>query len=101
MGGDQMVSTIRRPAGGQDPAAASTAGPRALATLVQTLSRNLESGRVPYWASWVDHAGVPHYAFVDDPGFGLLSPENAASRESAVAALAAAIERYRGRLRER
>jgi len=66
-----------------------------LETLVARLVAKQASGQIGYWAEYLDERGVSHCAFTTDPAYADLSPENAASRTGAVAAIDRAIERYR------
>ncbi len=66
-----------------------------LEVLLARLVAEQASGRICYWATFSDERGMSHYAFVVDPVYADLSPDNAASRTRAVAALDRAIERYR------
>jgi hypothetical protein len=102
LGGDEMTASIALPS--ERPAATTvghTGNDDAVASLIDALSRDLERGRVGYWASYVDDRAVDRYSFVADASFALLSDENAASRRSAIGALEIAIERYRRTLAER
>ena len=76
-----------------DPGEARTAK---LEMLIALLVAELACGQIGYWAAFVDERGVSRYKFTTDPTYAELSPENAASRIRAVAALGRAIERYRG-----
>lgn len=69
-----------------------------LELLIARLVARQASGRIGYWASFIDECGVSHYALATDPAYADLSPENAASRTAAVAAFGRAIERYRASL---
>jgi hypothetical protein len=69
-----------------------------LETLIAHLVAKQASGRIAYWAAFSDERGVSHYALTTDPAFADLSPDNAANRATAVAALDGAIERYRANL---
>ena len=78
-----------------DPDEARTAK---LEMLIALLVTELASGQIGYWAAFVDERGVSRYKFTTDPTYAELSPENAASRTGAIAALGRAIERYRAGL---
>jgi hypothetical protein len=69
-----------------------------LEMLIARLVAARVSGRIGYWAVFEDERGVSHYAFTTDPAYADLSPENAARRTGAVAAIDRAIERYRATL---
>jgi hypothetical protein len=69
-----------------------------LEVLIARLVAQQTSGRIAYWATFTDEHGMSHYALVVDPAYADLTPDNAASRTGAVAALARAIERYRATL---
>lgn len=69
-----------------------------LELLIARLVSTQASGAIGYWALFADERGVSHYEFTTDPAYADLSPENAASRTGAVAALGRAIERYRATL---
>ncbi len=75
-------------------------GPRAasLEVLIARLVAQEAAGQIGYWAAFTDERGVSHYAFTSDPAYADLSPENAASRTRAVAAVNRAIQRYRASL---
>jgi hypothetical protein len=75
----------------QDPDEVRTAN---LETLIARLVAKQVSGQVGYWAAFSDERGVSHFAFTNDPAYADLSPENAASRTGAVAAMRRATERY-------
>jgi hypothetical protein len=66
-----------------------------LEVLIARLVAQQASGRITYWATYQDEHGTSHYALVADPAYADLSPDNAASRTNAVAALSRAIKRYR------
>ena len=78
-----------------DPDGVQAAG---LELLIARLAARQASGEVGYWALFVDERGVSHCAFTTDPAYAELSPENAARRTGAVAAVSRAIERYRAAL---
>jgi len=69
-----------------------------LEVLIARLVAQQASGRICYWAAFSDARGMSHYALVVDPAYADLTPDNAASRTGAAAALARAIERYRATL---
>jgi len=69
-----------------------------LELLLAGLVAQQASGLVGYWAAFSDERGVSHFAFTTDPTYAGLSPENAASRASAVVAMGRAIERHRAML---
>jgi len=69
-----------------------------LELLIARLVAQQVSGQVGYWAVFLDDRGVSHCAFTTDPAYADLSPENAARRTGAVAAVSRAIERYRAAL---
>jgi hypothetical protein len=99
LGGDEMSASMALPS--ERPAATTIGHDRdedPVASLIDALSRDLERGRVRYWASYVDDRAVDRYSLVADASFALLSDENAASRRSAIRALEIAIERYRSSL---
>jgi hypothetical protein len=75
-----------------DPDGVHAAG---LELLIARLVARQVSGQVGYWAVFVDERGVSHCALTTDPAYADLSPENAARRTGAVAAVSRAIERYR------
>jgi hypothetical protein len=66
--------------------------------VIARLTAQQASGRIGYWAMFRDERGISHCTFAVDPSYADLSPENAASRTGAVAALGRAIERYRATL---
>ena len=69
-----------------------------LELLLAGLVAQQASALIGYWAAFSDERGVCHFAFTTDPTYAGLSPENAASRASAVVALGRAIERHRAML---
>jgi len=70
-----------------------------LERIIARLVARQTSGRIGYWAAFADERGVTHFSFTADPAYASLSPENAARRTGAVAAVARAVERYRATLR--
>lgn len=81
----------------EDPPAPTLHAPR-LEMLIARLVAKRTSGRIGYWAVFSDEREVSHLTFTTDPAYAALSPENAASRTGAVAAIDRAIERYRAAL---
>jgi len=79
----------------EDPDEVHAAG---LEVLIARLVARQASGQVGYWAVYLDDRGVSHCALTTDPAYADLSPENAARRTGAVAAISRAIERYRAAL---
>lgn len=76
----------------EDPDEVHAAG---LELLIARLVARQASGQIGYWAVYLDERGVSHCALTTDPAYADLSPENAARRTGAVAAISRAIERYR------
>jgi hypothetical protein len=66
--------------------------------LIARLVAQQVSGQIGYWATFSDERGVSHCAFATDPAYADLSPENAARRTGAVAAIGRAVERHRATL---
>jgi hypothetical protein len=71
---------------------APTAG--AVANLAE-LVIGLNGAPICYWAAFSDERGVSQYSLTTDRAFAELSPENADSRATVIAAFDGAIERYR------
>jgi hypothetical protein len=69
-----------------------------LEMLIARLAAQHVSGEIGYWATFSDERGVSHCAFATDPAYADLSPENAARRTGAIAAIGRAVERYRAAL---
>jgi hypothetical protein len=90
-----LVTSTPRAGTPGDPDEVRAAG---LEVLIARLVARQVSGQVGYWAVYVDERGVSHCALTTDPAYADLSPENAARRTGAVAAISRAIERYRAAL---
>lgn len=89
------VTSTPRAGTPEDPDEVHAAG---LELHIARLVARQASGQVGYWAVYLDDRGVSHCALTTDPAYADLSPENAARRTGAVAAISRAIERYRAAL---